>query len=251
MGINATKKQKDIEIILNAPEIIAKNKHFKICIAFDEFQEIKNIDPFLIRWMRSVFQNQSNISYVFLGSRQSMMQNIFTDTKSVFYEFAVKMNLKAIRKEDWYDFITKKFKETSVEIEPKLIENIIDKSRCHPHFTQYFASVVWDLIVEGYDPQNPEFDGLWINRIIESQSIIFQNIFDNLNKNQRKILNVLAASNEKTQIFSSSIKEQYNLPINSTLNVSLKSLIKKDIIYKETDHYQIANPVFREWIKRL
>lgn len=50
------------------PEIFAKDHQVKICIAFDEFQEIERIDPFIINWMRTAFQNHKHVTYAFLGS---------------------------------------------------------------------------------------------------------------------------------------------------------------------------------------
>jgi hypothetical protein len=148
-------------------------------------------------------------------------------------------------------FILKKFKESSLTIPKKQIHAILNKSRCHPHFTQFFASVVWDLIYEDYNPQDINFENTWMNKIIESQTIIFQNIFDNLNKNQRKILQALASGDE-VKIFSSSIKNQFQLPANSTIGIAIKSLIEKAIIYKHvTSYYRIVNPVFNEWIRQL
>ena len=70
-----------IEKILQVPELIANDRKISIYIAFDEFQEIERIEPFIINWMRSVFQQQENISYIFLGSRQSLMESIFANLK--------------------------------------------------------------------------------------------------------------------------------------------------------------------------
>ena len=252
LDVKHINNQKNIDTILNAPELIAQKKNVKICIAFDEFQEVNHIHPQLIHWMRSVFQNQTAISYIFLGSKQSLMDTIFTDTKSVFYEFGIKMNLLPISNTDWLEYIKNKFNSTNLDITENVILQILEKSKGHPHFTQYFASVVWDLVFEEYNQDDVNFSQIWMDKIIESQTIIFQNIFDNLKKNHRKILVALANSNDDVKIFSSAIKSQFKLPANSTLGIGIKSLIEKDIISKDIfSHYYIVNPVFNEWIRRL
>lgn len=138
--------QANIEEILKIPEAIAKKNQIQICIAFDEFQEIKRIGPFLINWMRSVFQLQKNVSYIFSGSKQSLMESIFADTNSPLYEYGFKMPIYPISKNDFSHYIKKQFKKTNLEIPDRAIAGILDKSKGHPHFTQYFSSVVWDLI---------------------------------------------------------------------------------------------------------
>ena len=242
-------EQIDIEEILNLPEKIAREQKKKVCITFDEFQEISRIDKFLINWMRSSFQNQKNVSYVFLGSKQSLMQNIFTSMNSPFYEYALKMDIRIIKRKELFSFILKKFTEQKLSILPKTINEILDFSKCHPHFTQYFASVVFDEIKSGADESEEDFKNIWMNKIIDSQSVIFQNIYDQLNNNQRKIL--LALTYSPNEIFSNRTRKNYDLPSSSTLSTNLKGLISKDIIYKHMGGYYISNPVFENWIKTL
>ncbi|MCB9211113.1 MAG: ATP-binding protein, partial [Ignavibacteriales bacterium] len=128
LSSNNISEQNSIEEVLNLPERIAKEQKKKVCIAFDEFQEISRIDKFLINWMRSSFQNQKNVSYVFLGSKQSLMQDIFTDINSPFYEYALKMDIGTIEKTDLYSFILNKFKQEKLGIQSKTINDILEYS---------------------------------------------------------------------------------------------------------------------------
>ncbi len=243
--------QTDIEQILQAPELIAKENGISICIAFDEFQEIDRIDPFIINWMRSVFQKQENVSYVFLGSRQSLMNKIFADLNSPFYEFAIKMDINPISYNDFYAFIESKFKKNRVSVLPKTIDTILQKSQLHPHFTQYFASVVYLLVKNGHDQSADNFTQIWINTILESQSIIFQGIFDNLTTRQRSVLVTLAKLHKNEELFSERIRAEYKLPASSTIQTVVKSLEKQSLIYKSNGKYMISNPVLKEWLLTL
>lgn len=243
--------QQEVETILNITEKFAIKNKIQICIAFDEFQEIYRINPFLINWMRSAFQLQKNVSYVFLGSRFSLMKSIFSDTNSPFYEFGFKLPINAISKEDLSQYIKDRFIATGHSISDKNIDTLLEITSCHPHFTQYFASVVWELIYEGADQNKPDFTNIWINRIIKSQSIIFQNIFDQLNNNQRNVLKAIAFSKENLEIFSTTSRETFSFPASSTLDTTIKSLIQKDLIYKTEKSYNIYNPIFKEWIIQI
>ena len=250
LNIHQVEKQEDIETILDIPNKLAGKSSKRICIAFDEFQEIKRIDPFMLHWMRSSFQKHRDISYIFLGSKQSLMEDIFTSSDSPFYEFAAKMNLSVIGREELYGFIKKNFKEHSVPISKSTINSILDKSECQPHFTQYFASVVYDLIKSGADEKADDFTEGWMRRIILPQTDIFQDIYDQLTNSQRAALQAIASSGGEG-IFSESVKIRYKLPVSSSLNEALKALQKKGLIYKSTDAYSITNPVFKAWVLSL
>ncbi|MCF8296862.1 MAG: hypothetical protein K9J13_04885 [Saprospiraceae bacterium] len=78
-----------------------------------------------------------------------------------------------------------------------------------------------------------------------NQTILFQNIFDQLIGKQRKTLIAIACSNSKTELYSTETKKNYHLPASSTLTISLKSLMKKDLINKDNNTYKINNPVFK------
>lgn len=240
----------DIETILNIPDKIAEKSDIKICIAFDEFQEIQRIKPFLINWMRSLFQFQKKVSYIFLGSKQSLMEYIFTDINSPFYEFGFKMPIYPISNSDLTSYIKNRFRKTKLKINNNTISDILKRSRSHPHFTQYFAAVIWELILEGFDEKDPDFNTLWMKRIIDSQSFIFQNIYDQFNLNQRKTL--IAISNLKDEkLFSGEYRKRFDLSETSSLTSTINSLIKKNLIQKVNGSYEIINPVFEEWVKIL
>jgi len=240
----------DIETILNIPDKIAEKNDIKICIAFDEFQEIQRIKPFLINWMRSLFQFQKKVSYIFLGSKQSLMEYIFTDMNSPFYEFGFKMPIYPISNSDLTSYIKNRFGKTKLKINNNTISDILKRSRSHPHFTQYFASVIWELILEGFDDKDPDFNTLWMKRIIDSQSFIFLNIYDQLSLNQRKTL--IAISNLKDEkLFSGEYRKRFNLPETSSLTSTINSLIKKNLVQKQNGSYEVINPVFEEWVRSL
>ncbi len=241
----------DIERILKVPGLIAKEKKQPICIAFDEFQEIERINPFMINWMRSVFQAQENVSYIFLGSKQSLMKKIFASENSPFYEFAVKMEIRPISHKDLFDFIKSKFEYQDMPINDKTIDDILQVSERHPHFTQYFASVVFDIIRNGECQEMENFKDLWLNKIINSQSVIFQNIFDQLNNNQRRILSVLAIQNDRAELFSEQTRNKFQLPASSSINTILKALVKKNLIHKIDNYYKINNPVLKAWLREI
>ena len=250
LNVQKVEKQEDIETILDIPNRISSKTSKRVCIAFDEFQEISRIDPFLLNWMRSSFQRHKNISYIFLGSKQSLMENIFSSVQSPFYEFAAKMNLSTISRDELFMFIEDNFTKHGLPIETHTIDDILEKSECQPHFTQYFASVVFDLVKAGIDPNTNSFQDYWMKKIIIPQADIFQDIYDQLTNSQRVALQAVAKMDEPG-IFAEETRTKFGLPVSSSLNEVLKALQKKGLVYKTQDIYKIINPIFKEWLFTL
>lgn len=251
LQLESISQQTDVETILEIPNKICEKSGQKLCIAFDEFQEIKRIDPFLVNWMRSAFQFHKNICYIFLGSKQSLMKSIFSDPNSPFYEFGMKMQLNPIEQNDLVKFINERFKSRDLKIESTVVDKILEISEGHPHYTQYFASEVFYLMMTGENQKEAEFNNKWLNKIINGQSDIFQNIYDQLSNIQRTVLLTLSTISPDEELFSAKTKEKYKLPVNSSLNTTLHSLRKKDIITKQDNHYKIINPIFKEWLRTI
>lgn len=250
LNINNIEQQKDIETILDVPNSISQQRKKRICIAFDEFQEISRIDPFLLNWMRSSFQRHRDVSYIFLGSKQSMMEDIFASAQSPFFEFATRMKLSVITATELSGFINEKFSDYGLQIKKHTIDSILAVSECQPHYTQFFASVVFDLIRGGSDQDKEDFRDAWLNRVMYSQIDIFRDIYDQLTNTQRSTLLALAKIGG-SGIFSDRVRTMFDLPVSSSLTEALKSLQKKALIYKSENEYRFANPVFREWLLTL
>lgn len=251
LDVNEISQQIDVETLLKIPEKFSEETGQKICIAFDEFQEIERIEPFLVNWMRSSFQTQKNVSYIFLGSQQSLMENIFTSGQSPFYEFAVKMKIDPIGKQELEKFIYNKFKGKGLKISTKNCHDILDLSDGHPHFTQYFASVVFDMIRNGFNQDDENFAKNWMEKIIQSQSLVFQNIYDQLTNIQRNTIYTIALLKNEEELFSLQTQKKYRLPASSSLSTAIESLIKKGLIIKANKKYYILNPVMKAWLMTL
>ena len=75
---------------------IAADRGRRVVLVLDEFQEVVDIDPSLIKLMRSVFQEQPDVAHIYLGSKRHMMRRIFSDENEPFWRSAKQMELDVI-----------------------------------------------------------------------------------------------------------------------------------------------------------
>lgn len=125
----------------------------RVIVVFDEFQEVENIEKGLTRQLRAIMQQQKNINYVFMGSQESMMTEIFEQKKSPFYHFGELMHLHKIPYDDFYRYITQRIPDrkncTVEERETFMAETtraILDFTHCHPYYTQQLSAAVYNMI---------------------------------------------------------------------------------------------------------
>lgn len=169
---------------LRFPEILAKKDKKQIVVVFDEFQEIIRIaGEDALKVMRSYFQMHERVSYLFLGSKEGMMNTIFGDKRQAFYRFATMLPLPPITREAWNEYLSSKFAEKRIVVKGNSISEIIDLSGGHPQDTMLLCSEVYYALIEAGEVRlTLDFVRIGYNRAILTLSPVFDELLDELGK---------------------------------------------------------------------
>ena len=85
---NKTDETGDLKLLDHSLELLEKiavKKNKPLIVFLDEFGELHHLGDGVIKLFRSVLQTHKNVSYVFAGSQESLMNKIFVDNNSPFY----------------------------------------------------------------------------------------------------------------------------------------------------------------------
>ncbi|CUU90014.1 ATPase [Campylobacter hyointestinalis subsp. hyointestinalis] len=233
---------KTLEDVLNIPLDFA-NKGKRIVIIFDEFQEVESLD--LEAKIRSIVQHHSNkVSYVFMGSKKSLLSSMFLDKNRPFYKSVKHFTIKEIQKDAWKDFITAKFTSTNKTIDQIYIDKIFEITKGFPYYTQQFAYELWNKCDKQVDD---EVFSATLKTIIEREEDLFALEWSNLTQNQKKALKIVLEKGGK-MLYDEAMMTKYQLKLGS-FQVALKGLIQKDIIDKNAKEYYLSDPLFEFWVR--
>lgn len=181
---------------LQLPEILAKRDKKHIVLVFDEFQEVIRIaGEDTLKVMRSYFQMQEGVAYLFLGSKEGMMNTIFGDKKQAFYRFATILPIPPIPTEAWKEYLSRKFLEKKIAVNDRSISEILDLSGGHPQDTMLLCSEVYYALLEaGEEKLTLDFVRTGYSRALLTLSPVFDELLDELGKtvNIRHVLINLA-----------------------------------------------------------
>lgn len=205
----------------------------RLIVVFDEFQEIKSIDKNLDRLLRAIIQLHKNINYLFLGSQESMMREIFEKKKSPFFHFGQLLNLDKIPYEDFKLYLYDRL--SFMDDADRVCDEILDFTKCHPYYTQQLASQVWE---KGKNGEMENIVEEAINRLLEFHDLNFERIWLNFNNTDKRILIWLANNNKPYTLLGIA---------QSTISSSLKRMLKDGYVIKTTE-YEVEDPFFRNWI---
>ena len=231
-----------LEDVLNMVEKLGSNNK-KIIIVLDEFQDIFRIHTGLDRLLRSVMQNHKNINYIFLGSSESMIREIFEKKSSPFYRFGSLMTLGKISMDKFSLFLDERFAE--ITDQNKIISGtILGITASHPYYTQQLAFTVWELLVRsGYSPDIVEIAA---NEIVQSHDNDYERLWNSLNRTDMMVLTGMATIDISP--LSDEFSRLYGTGAASTVFSTLKRLTGRGILIKESSAYYIDDPFFKRWI---
>ena len=216
-------------------KVATESKH--LVVVLDEFQEVRKIDKNLDRQLRSIMQHQEHINYIFMGSQESMMNEIFEQKKSPFYHFGSLMKLDKIPYDDFYKFIFERL--PAVRLKEDIVRKILSFTQCHPYYTQQLSSQVWEKIV--YEKQQDNIVEISIAEVVQTHDLDYERLWNSFNRTDRNILRQLAQGENPMQ--------DYSVATSTTFS-SLKRLSQNGIVVK-TSTYELEDPFFKQWIKQL
>ena len=239
------KIEEALEEVLNVPQKYAiNNPQESVAVVMDEFQGINNIDDKLLEQLRGHLQQHNKVAYIFLGSKKNEIEAIFSNEESPFYDFASRMEIEAIKDEEWRLYISKKFEETKLQIPQRVLNAILELSSGQPFYTQYFAATVWNLVKNNrYFNENP-----WIfaDELVMQHQSFFREILEGLSTNQFKTI-LMVAKNDGENIYSSIHLQKYGIK-KSSAERCMTSLVNMNILMKESGKYLFCNPILKYWI---
>ena len=230
-----------LEDVFNLIETIGK-KGEKPIVVLDEFQEIKSLDKNLEKQLRSVLQHHKHVNYIFLGSMESMMKNIFEKKKSPFYHFGAMLTLGKIPQSDFSKYLKEGFEGKNINT---ITPSILEFTDCHPYYTQQLAFHIWmNIEKEGNNENIMEHS---IDELILIHDADYERLWNTLNQTDKKIL--IGIIFETNSPLVESFNRKMDITATSTVFSGLKRLVENGYLIKHKK-YELDDPFFREWIRK-
>jgi len=227
--------------------LLKYSQNRKLVIAFDEFQEVANYtEEGFEKRLRSFIQQHSNICYIFSGSRQHLITEMFNSNNRAFYKLAESFPLDKIETKHYIPWVRNLFSRKNVHLHTERIEEIVARFENHPMYIQNFLFHLWE------EPGEKGFSLKIINKlenaIIEKRSLEHTVLWETLSINQKKTLKLILLNNG-SNLFNADSLKSVDLKTGSLVTKALSSLIKKEIIVKNGS-YLIQDIVFKKWLQK-
>ncbi len=125
----------------------------RLLIILDEFGEVFNVPGEPDTLMRTAFQASPNVSFIFMGSKRSLMDALFVERHRPFYNFGRRMNLGRLPFEELGNFIESRFASSGKRATPEAVDLLLSLTDGHPHRSQQLAHHAFSLASEEADEE--------------------------------------------------------------------------------------------------
>ncbi len=225
----------------------------KTVIAIDEFQQIlnypeKNVEAIL----RTAMQNLKNVTLIFCGSNQAMMQQIFNSAKRPFYASCSSINLQQIPKAEYEAFITGTFKKYRFKITGEITADILSFTKLHTYYTQCLCHELFNMGIKNIQPAQVQAAKLKLIQEREGTFFQYRNL---LTATQWQLLKAIAKEETLLQPYANQFISKYRLGSAAIVKRSLESLLQKEMIYYnssvEVPDYAVYDKFLMRWLQQL
>ena len=228
---------------------IASERRRRVVLVLDEFQEVVEIDPALIKLMRSVFQEQPEVAHIYLGSKRHMMRQIFNDENEPFWRSAKQTELDVIPPDLFSPYALARFEETGKKLDRDACARALELTGGHPYATQELLYFLWEHTPPGGEADVSSIDGA-LDATLRSEHSHFSLIWDGVSGAQKRVLQALAQE-QPGRPLGSDYQRRHSLPATPTVQTALRALERAELVSRlRRGEYQIAEPFLTEWIRR-
>ena len=218
-------------------------------IAIDEFQQIQNYsERGLEAMLRSYIQFLPNVYFIFSGSHQHMMEEMFLSANRPFFQSSMVMSLGCIDFEEYLQFANRMIEGQNRTIGQETFQRIYDFAGGITWYVQAILHGIYehpDRIVD-----NTLVDDV-VKELVEEQSSTFQNYCAWLTDNQYALLKAIAYEKSVKSPLAQHFIHSHRLPATSSIKTALRTLEDKMLVSRSAnDGYSVSDKLFALWLLR-
>ena len=247
-------QQKEVQTGLQGTIDLLEHHNIPVLIAIDEFQQIVNYpEDNTDAWLRSIIQKLKNVSFIFSGSKQHMMTDLFNHPSRPFYRSTNFLKLEKIPETEYSSFIIEKFKEEKINISQQIVSEILEWTEQYTYYVQLLCSRVY------LGKERKITSDSWkeeAHKLLKEQEPVFYNFRELLTPPQWTLLKAMAKEHVIYQPTANDFISNYKLGSSAAVLRSLNSLTGKEMVYYDFDekgnkYYKVYDLLLKKWLENL
>ncbi len=216
-------------------------------IAIDEFQQIAEYpEKGVEALMRSYIQFLSGVHFIFAGSKQHVMQEMFLSAKRPFYQSTQLLTIDRIDRGKYFRFASAFFDGKNRALESEVFSYIYDEFDGH---TWYIQTILNRL--HGYYIRPDKAKVLTaIAQVIDELEPSYEMLLAAYSPANVRLLKAIAREKCVKSINAGDFIARHKLRATSSVNTALQKLIDKELVYKTPAGYMVYDRFMAIWLRQ-
>ena len=200
--------------------------------------------------LRTHIQRMTNATFVFSGSEQSILKEMFTSSKRPFYNSSEIMHLGPIPQDIYVDFAKDLFKQRNKSLDEQPVRWVLNLFDGNTFYVQRTMNGAFADTREGDVCGEMEIRRS-VKGMLAVNEVIYREILSNISMSQKALLIAVAKDKVVTNPTSGLFIKRHSLPSASSVQSALGILLKNGLIVKEEPGYRLNDPLLRIFINSL
>lgn len=222
-----------------------KEHERRTVIAVDEFQQIREYPEKGVEALLRSHVQFSSAQFVFAGSKQHLLRDMFTSPKRPFYQSTLMMPLDVIPAGPYYRFADRFFKKVGRKLDRDVFEALYER---FGGITWYMQAILWDWYASGEDvTERAQLDEAVRSRVLANEYDC-QQVLTLLPDGARRLLKAVAREKVVAAPQSGAFIAKHALRAASSVKVSLQMLLEKELLYRCEKGYVVYDRLMGEYL---
>lgn len=222
----------------------------KVIVVLDEFQKISEIEDkgWLEATLRTHVQRLKNVSFLFTGSRKSLISEMLNNPARPLYRSCQILDFPKFGPE-FTDWVIDRFATVEIKCDKKAIEHLRELVQDTPNYVQM---VCFHLVAQARAKISYRDVEEVLETVARQNAYAYQTILNSLPLAQQRVLRL--AANEKQSLFQKELLLKYEIVSASALHSSINALKKKGLLDEEgtsKGNVLFDDPLFAFWLRLI
>lgn len=223
-----------------------KSRKRPVVIAIDEFQQVRKYpESGTEALLRSYIQFLPDVHFIFAGSQNHMMADMFVSPRGPFYNSTDIMSLSAIDREKYRSFAKGFFDEEGLPFDGAVFDGLYDRFNGITWYVQSVLNRVWQY---GEGLRNESDVDYAVEDLVEDRSLVFHDLFFSQPEASKALLRAIASEGVVATPTGGEFLDRYHLGSASTVASALETLLVKEIVYRAPEGVMIYDRLLSKWI---
>ena len=244
VSIEPSREEHTLKSIFDHIEKLKKD----VYVAIDEFQQIANYPEKGVEALLRSHIQFSHAGFIFSGSRQHLMAEMFNSPKRPFFQSTEFVNLQPLSETIYYEFSRHFFEKRKGNLSEEVFRDVYQRFSGHTWYVQFVMNRLYETTKRA---DSIEQSNQVILSVVDTLVPQYEIMMTLLTTNQVNLLKAIAKEHKIAKPQSFEFVNKHNLSSPSSVKTALDVLVDKELVYPEKDGYVVYDRFMAIWLQRL